>query len=54
MVHWRREWQSIQYSGLENPIKYENAKDRTMNDKLIRSVGSDLILLEIYWRSVKK
>ena len=40
MVHWRREWQSIQYSGLENPIKYENAKDRTMNDKLIRSVGA--------------
>ena len=29
-------------------------KDRTMKDELPRSVGSDLILLEIYWRSVKK
>ena len=44
----------LQYSCLENPMNsMKRQKDRTMKDELPRSVGSDLILLEIYWRSVK-
>ena len=41
VVHWRREWQTIQYSHLENPmISMKSQKDRTLKDELPRSVGA--------------
>ena len=41
MVHWRREWQTILYSCLENPMNsMKRQKDRTLKDELPRSVGT--------------
>ena len=40
----------LQYSCLKNPMKYENAKDRTMNDELIRSVGAQYATRD-QWRN---
>jgi len=40
MVHWRRGWQTTQYSCLENPINcMKRQKDTTLKDVLLRSVG---------------
>ena len=37
---WRREFKPLQYSCLENPHEqYEKAKNRTLKDELLRSVG---------------
>ena len=41
MVHWRREWQTIQYSCLENAMNsMKRQKDRTWKDELPRLVGA--------------
>ena len=41
MVHWRREWQTIQHSCFENPMSsMKRQKDRTLKDELPRSVGA--------------
>ena len=41
MVHWRREWQPLQYSCLENPMNsMKRQKDRTLKCELPRSVGA--------------
>ena len=38
MVHWRREWQTLQHSCLENSMKRQN--DRILKEELPRSVGA--------------
>ena len=38
MILWRREWQSLQYSCLEDSKKKQ--KDRTLKDELPRLVGA--------------
>ena len=39
--HWSREWQTTQYSCLENPMNsMKSQKDRTVKDELPRSVGA--------------
>ena len=41
IVHWRREWQTLQYSCLENPMNsMKRQKDRILKDELPRSVGA--------------
>ena len=41
VIHWRREWQPLQYSCLENPMNsMRKQKDRTLKDELPRSVGA--------------
>ena len=41
MVHRRRQWQTIQYSCLENPMNsMKRQKDRTLKDERPRSVGA--------------
>ena len=41
VVHWRREWQTIQYSCLENPMNsIKRQKDRTLKEELPRLVGA--------------
>ena len=41
VVHWRREWQTLQYSCLENPLNsMKRQNDRIMNEELPRSVGA--------------
>ena len=41
MVHWRREWQTIQYSCLENPMnRMKRQKDRILKEDLPRSVSA--------------
>ena len=41
MVHWRREWQTFQYSCLENPVNsMKRQKDRTLKDELPKLVGA--------------
>ena len=45
MVHWRREWQTIQYSCLENPMNsMKRQKDRTLKDELPRSLVPNMLL----------
>ena len=40
VVHWRREWQAIQYSCLENPMNsMKRQNNRILNEELPRSVG---------------
>jgi len=51
VVHWRRKWQTLQYSCLENPMnsmKMEN--DRILKEVLPRSVGAQ-IATGNQWRS---
>ena len=51
MVHWRREWQTTQYSFLENPLNgMKRQKDRTLKDELPRSVGAQYATRE-EWRN---
>ena len=41
MVQQRREWQTLQYSWLENPMNsVKRQKDMTLKDELTRSVGA--------------
>ena len=41
LQHWRREWQTIQYSCLESPMRImKRQKYRTLKDELPRSVGA--------------
>ena len=41
VVHWRREWQAIQYSCLENPMNsMKRQNDRIPKEQLLRSVGA--------------
>ena len=41
VVHWRREWQTTSVFLLENPTNsMKRQKDRTLKDKLPRSVGA--------------
>ena len=41
MVHWRREWQTLQHSCLENPMNsMKRQKDRTLKDELPGVVGA--------------
>ena len=41
VVHWRREWQTIQYSCLENPMNtMKRQNDRILKEELPRSVGA--------------
>ena len=41
VVHCKREWQTLQYSCLENPMNsMKRQKDRTLKDELPRSVGA--------------
>ena len=41
MVHWRREWQTLQHSCLENPMNsMKRQKDRTLKDELPGSVDA--------------
>ena len=41
MVHWRREWQTLQHSCLENPMNsMKRQKDRTLKDELPRLVSA--------------
>ena len=41
VVHWRREWQTTQYSSFENPVNsMKRQKDRTQKDKFPRSVDA--------------
>ena len=41
MVHWRREWQPLQYSCLENPINsMKRQNDRMLKEELPRLVGT--------------
>jgi len=41
IVHWRREWQTLQYSCLENPMNsMKRQKDRILKEELPRSVGA--------------
>ena len=41
IVHWRREWQTLQYSCLENPMNsMKRQKDRIRKEELPRSVGA--------------
>ena len=51
MVHWRREWETTQYSFLENPLNgMKRQKDRTLKDELPRSVGAQYATRE-EWRN---
>ena len=51
VVHWRREWQTLQYSCLENPMNsMKRQKDRTLKDELPRSVGAQYAAGE-EWRT---
>ena len=51
MVHWKREWQTIQYSRLENPMNsMKRQKDRTLKDELPRSVGAQYATRD-QWRN---
>ena len=41
VAHWRREWQTTQYSCLENPMNsMKRQKYRTLKDELPKSVGA--------------
>ena len=41
VVHWRREWQPLQYSCLENPMNsMKRQNDRILKEELPRSVGA--------------
>ena len=41
MVHWRREWQTLQHSCLENPMhSMKRQNDRILKGELPRSVGA--------------
>ena len=41
MVHWRREWQTLQYSCLENPMNsMKGQNDSILTEELPRSVGA--------------
>ena len=41
VVHWRREWQTLQYSCLENPMNsMRRHNDRILKEELPRSVGA--------------
>ena len=41
VVHWRREWQTTQYSCLENPMNsMRRQNDRMLKEELPRSVGA--------------
>ena len=45
VVHWRREWQTIQFSCLENSMNsMKRQKDRTLKDELPRSVVPNMLL----------
>ena len=45
VVHWRREWQTIQYSCLENPMNsMKRQNDRILKEKLPRSVVPNMLL----------
>jgi len=51
MVHWRREWQIISISCLENPmISVKRQKDRTLKDELPSLVGAQYATGD-QWRS---
>ena len=45
MVHWRREWQTLQHSCLENPMNsMKRQKDRILKEGLPRLVGAQMLL----------
>ena len=49
--HWRREWQPLQYSYLENPKNsMKRQKDKTLRDELPRSVGAQYTTGD-HWRN---
>ena len=55
MVHWRREWQTLQYSCLENPMnRIKRQKDMTLKDELPRLVGAQYATGEEWGNNSKK
>ena len=61
MVHWRREWQTLQYSCLENPMNkkrhkdsMKRQKDRTLKDEFPRSVDAQYATGEEWGNNSKK
>ena len=51
MVHWRREWQTLQHSCLENPMNsMKRQNDRILKEKLPSSVGAQYATGD-QWRS---
>ena len=54
MILWRREWQSLQYSCLENSTKsMKRHKDRTLKDELPRLVGVQYATRD-QWRNTSR
>ena len=51
MILWRREWQSLQYSCLEDSMKKQ--KDRTLKDELPRLVGAQYATGD-QWRNTSR
>ena len=49
--HWSREWQTTQYSCLENPMNsMKRQKERTLKDELHRLVGAQYAIGD-QWRN---
>ena len=54
MVHWRREWQTTQYSCLENPMNsMKRQKDRILKEELPRLVSAQYATGD-QWRNIPR
>ena len=55
VVHWRKEWQTTQYSCLENSMNsMKRQKDMTLVDELLRSIGVQYATGELWTNSSRK